>query len=339
MLPWPSGGTTFLIAMLAMWSTLPRSVGGFKYDSNREAALHLLVEFLAVCALGAFVFVIFVDDQVARLWPASPTGVRPAWVEVGADGVARLSDLKRAVDEAGMAVDPSWRDIVAGETKMPLLAFMQHSCRQCKRTCAVWKQLLWAIGDRLEHQLFKILRGELDSVRAAAEKWKTDNPYQLQRQLASYMAAAADMWSERTMYISLSTDKSRVHGLALQNCVWNTAWWGPPQAAIVGRDAWGVVGPGRVRIAQILPGRYAHPGGTRTPWLARSWPTPRCRGQNGRILGRGIGITFVGVLAVLGYIRIPRGPSAEPFLRMFCILSSGRVPGHNVLARRRHPAL
>ena len=137
--------------------------------------------------------------------------------------------------------------LLAAETMWTL----HSSCRSCalpRMPKGLFRQLVWQCSLRLEEVLCDLLEGKsvIQGVTIEVESWATEDTYRLEKQLLRYVASCRSITQqEGCQYLSLSTDKSRVHDSALQNtlCVLpsNVAWWAAPQEIrfLVGR--WEVV--------------------------------------------------------------------------------------------------
>lgn len=77
----------------------------------------------------------------------------------------------------------------------------------------------------------------LEGVELDRAGWTTGNMYALRRRLGHYLSCCRAAVGKASQYISVSTDKSRVHALGLQNTMVclanNVSFWAPPQAIVV----------------------------------------------------------------------------------------------------------
>lgn len=123
-------------------------------------------------------------------------------------------------------------------------------------------QLLWHSGWRLQVLVQSSLQGS-QALGVDCTPWKMldllEQPYQLDKYLASYVYAAQRRWTGRLHY-SLCTDKASVGGLSLQNTMVCTpdgvALMAPPQVVLLGVG--GLGGSRGRRHRGWLPGPRSH---------------------------------------------------------------------------------
>lgn len=254
-LPWPSVSTPMLISLLARWCSLPREMGWQELASNRQAALEMLEAICRVCHQSAFELRAFVDESVKRRWPAEAEGVREVRLQVEIGGQVQVRPLQLVIEGAGIISQAAWSSAVGDEPAISLLDLVRTCCRQEVRAVELWMQVVWEVSSRFEAMLMQARDGVSVFAHMSVEVvgWNTSDTYQLQRKLMSYIDGCRQRWIS-PKYLSVTTDKSRVHGRALQNSLFvapsNEAFWAPPQVLI------GCVrGSGRLSEASALGSR------------------------------------------------------------------------------------
>lgn len=235
-LPWPSMTTALLSAMLLVWGALPRHEGGLRCVLGRAACKAFWEGLLRCACCDGWRMVIFVDDSSTRVWPACRRGARRIELPVGADGVVELGALRQAVAGAGGDVGADWTALATGEPRQTLEAFTTSVCEAGHGRSQLFLQVVEQVAHRIEQVLTMTIQGQVQfaGLDVFVNDWSTEEPYRLGKMIALHLQGVAEHVEKHPLFLSCTTDKSRVHGQALQNTMFmtpdNKAWWGLPQA-------------------------------------------------------------------------------------------------------------
>lgn len=257
---------------LAQWASLQRALGGFTDAQHRQACMELLSAFLrgsCGCQL-----VIFLDDGFEARWPAASTGMRRNELNVTDEGLVDITSLAAKLQQCPDAFDASWGACLQVETPCSLVDLVVSGCKNARRGCSFFLQLIGECSRQLERVLEESRGGSSFGTDFSVEDigWDTESPYQLELKLSGYMAASKRFVDAcGIQHLSFGTDKSRAHGKAIQNTLFvaptNECWWGVPQALLCVPEK--ALGEGTNTPARIWPRRP--PARTLGVFLARGW--------------------------------------------------------------------
>lgn len=263
--------------------------------------------------VSAWCFDLFADDNAWRSWPGPPQGRARVQLRVSADGVVLLGELRAVVLALGGHLSKAWLLAVGmAAPSIGLLEFLQAACTAGGGQGALFAQLVWAIAERLEDCMSRCLSGALvfDHAKLFVVDWASTGMYQLDRLIANYMQSVKDWTRNGIQYLSLATDKSRVHGLGLANTLFvgadNVSWWGAPQV----EQKLGCLLRARARCFEVL-----------------GWGADPCsQGQN-RVWRGGYQYPISRQFRVLRKERVPHGPWAREKCETFVNLPRGSSSG------------
>lgn len=182
------------------------------------------------------------DDAAECKWPQPPPiGINPVRLPV-VGGQVRIGGISQRIDVLKLAGQRRWQAVFGEATAISMCGLLAGCCRGGRPLLTVCKQLVWAVAERLETFLDSRLRNApppppLPGVEIQRAGWTTGSAYALRRRLGHYLSCCRTAVGAKPQYISVSTDKSRVHALGLQNMMVclpsNVAFWAPPQAIVV----------------------------------------------------------------------------------------------------------
>lgn len=247
-LPWPSVATSMLLAMMVRWAACSPARGGLKNEKSRAVCSSFVHAILASLADGPLSIRIFVDNAVVRDWPAAPRGHAPAIIDVCTDNSVEVDQLVSVCEASG---DASWNKVCAAmETNMSLAQLVQLSATHHPQ-CGLFKQLVWAIGERIDDRLIACKGSGVSTMgsltwREVSSEGLSD--YQMDRALMRYIVGVQEVVGPVPRRLSCAPDKSRVHSMALLNTAFvlptNQAFWGVPQVSM---GCWGGVQKRRLK--------------------------------------------------------------------------------------------
>lgn len=234
-LPWPSVTSSGLLALLLIWSKLERHDGGLREQCHREVCLSLLRHLLRLACWKPWVLTLYVDELVQCRWPAPPMGEHPVQVQVDQDGHINLDALLNVVSRMGGALASCWSCCLSANGTTSLQGLLEECALASKAQGSLFKQCVWAAGMQFDDCIQRVIEHPIMSlaIEFLLYTWSTEDPYQLERMIARYLKAIKEHFAAQQQFLSLTTDKSRVHGQALQNTLFvtpnNVACWGLPQ--------------------------------------------------------------------------------------------------------------
>lgn len=235
-LTWPGASSSCLVALLLRWASCQASKGGLKQLRQRAscgAFLNSLVDF--VCN-ERFKLQLFLDDEVRMAWPALPVGTCFYEAQVQRGGVLNLAPLKQRCEQLHRK---KWVKLLEGlaDDEATILDLAMEAMRST-RQCSLARQLVWAIGNRLDLFLREMVDGArvgAGDVQAYKATFDTTSDCAMERQLTLYcMGVQAATMGSKPMRLSCAPDKSRVHSMGMMNTAFvlpnGTGFWGVPQA-------------------------------------------------------------------------------------------------------------
>lgn len=181
---------------------------------------------------------VYFDDAAECQWPQLPTGVNPVRLPV-IGGQVRIDVASERIGFLQLASQRRWQQVFGDTKDISMCGFIAGCCRGGRPLLTVCKQLVWAVAQRLEDLMDRSLQKghALPGVKLQRAGWSSGSAYALRRRLGHYLSCCRTAVGANTQYISVSTDKSRVHALGLQNTMVcfpdNVAFWAPPQASAV----------------------------------------------------------------------------------------------------------
>lgn len=229
-----SASTHAVLALLVRMAWKPRATGGLSSQVCKDKCVEVLGALFErvprPCELCVFV--------LNAVWepPLLPQGDSPVRLYLTDDlnvSINQLKDISRVLADAGrMPVCPG---VQAAENVVMLCDFLKL-CMEEKAMFVIFKQLIWALGTKLEEGLKAELENEeppLKKVRVV--EFGSENRQAVAKRLAKYYAATVEAFSNKRV-MSLSVDAAEVGGkrrlygvLALPD---NTVAWMCPQAAL-----------------------------------------------------------------------------------------------------------
>ena len=238
-LNFPSVSTAGLLVLLSVWAFLPRSSGGLKESQCVEACRDVIKCFCRAIAKRTWRLWLFLDREVARQWPLNFEGQRPFQLCILQGGQVEVAALRRAVHDDQLSA-AYWLEFLEDDcTEMELYSFWEKIVQEKHGEHSLWRQLVWMFAECLEFY------GENSNSEAESgyphfgiqvAGWLDGSDYHMEAKLGQYVVGMQETIGPAPMYVSMSTDKSRVHSMGLMNTglvlPTNEAMWPPPQVRV-----------------------------------------------------------------------------------------------------------
>ena len=236
--PWPSCSSFALLFLLAVWSFCTKDDCGFTRDCDKRRAYVLLVGFVTPFLGTCRTLPVFLGAWHHQ-WPRPDQGtwlakipvreskvglvvLRKTYIQMSSYGLKRLEALKKNFYSL------EW---------VPVFEFVEFLACHLALFSNVFAQVMLALGLELDTTIGEAYISGRKKVGQGFEiTWEAleqSTNYALDNLLFRYSEAYQALVNRLApQRYSFACDKSRVHGIPMQNmllCICNFAWWPPPQ--------------------------------------------------------------------------------------------------------------
>lgn len=270
MLPYPSGSSWAIVALLLRWAVVSPRQGGLVNPRHKQSAEDMLCELLRIVypTPGSSVSIqLELVSEWVPTWPRPVHKGRYLPLELTSSGEVVVDVfLQRLWAEAATLPKGCWRGphleklgrrLGARASLLSLMTF----CSLEDKLHPLFSQLLWYVGSSLQDELLRASRGCSSRVVVAMSKASDELGANttMDRSLVAYMHCGRELCRDLE-YLTLATDKASVCGLGsgVQSTIFvlptsNHAIVAAPQAEVLSSNQ------GSVRPTSGLRGSWAEP--------------------------------------------------------------------------------
>lgn len=159
-LPFASASTAATLGLVSGWAFNHRADGGFKSPLERKRSVELVRGFCSVLSDGGnFQLPIYVGTDVQIDFPKMAEGRNLRILEV-VDGVVSLAPLVQEMLVSHPACLKKWHEQFGRRTDVEIEDLLQKCSSGRRPLLWLWLQVLWALAQRFEVLLGRVLSGE-----------------------------------------------------------------------------------------------------------------------------------------------------------------------------------